>query len=336
MPPANFLIPLTFIAAVGVMLAAAPSVAAQPPQCDPTKIMSAAACAKCHSAEVGVWQQTPHAQTFETLHRNPQAQQIALRLGQSSIKRNDICLDCHYTSQTERDLPRIVAGVSCESCHGAARDWITVHSDYGGPTASRQSESEQHRIQRIAQSVALGMRNPSNVYSMARSCLQCHTVPNEQLVNVGGHAAGSSDFEMVSWSQGIVRHNFLRGNNATNEPSSPSRLRVMFVAGLIADLEFSTRATGLATQKSTYGTAVASRAAAVAIRLYQIQQTIGDPHLRKVLEAFAEAELKINNATQLNAIADRIMEAGLQFAEAADGEALASLDPLLPAPTQYK
>ncbi len=321
---------------IGLSLLANDRALAQPRHCDPTKVMSSAACGKCHVGEVNVWKQTPHAQTFESLHRNPQATEIARKLGQSSIKRNDICVDCHYTSQAESDLPRVVEGVSCESCHGAARDWIAIHSDYGGPTANKHSENDQHRLQRLTQSVASGMRNPKNLYSVARSCFQCHTVPNEKLVNVGGHTAGSQNFEMVSWSQGIVRHNFLRGGNTVNEPSSLERLRVMFVAGLIADLEFSSRATGLATQKSTFGLTVAARAAAAAVRLYQVQQLINDPHVQQALETFAQAELKINNPAQLNLIADRISQAGMQFADAVDGNRLAALDPLLPPQVQYK
>jgi hypothetical protein len=169
---------IPFIGIVGGLLATA-TAAAQPAQCDPHLVVSSAQCAKCHIAEFEVWRRTPHALTFDSLHRNPQALEIARRMGQSSIKRNDICLDCHYTSQAGDDVPRVVEGVSCESCHGAAKDWINVHSDYGGPTVHRQSESETHRTQRLMESIAKGMRNPRNVYSIARSCLQCHTVPNE-------------------------------------------------------------------------------------------------------------------------------------------------------------
>ena len=331
---------IKFCLAIGglmsISLLANARVLAQPQHCDPAKVVTSAACAKCHVGEVNIWKQTPHAQTFESLHRNPQATEIARKLGQSSIKRNDICVDCHYTSQADDDLPRVVEGVSCESCHGAAHDWIAIHSDYGGPTANKHSEIDPHRLQRLTQSVASGMRNPKNLYSIARSCMQCHTVPNEKLVNVGGHIAGSQNFEMVSWSQGIVRHNFLRSGNAVNEVSSPERLRVMFVAGLIADLEFSSRATGAATQKSTYGLTVAARAAAVAVRLYQVQQLINDPHVQQALESFAQADLKINNAAQLNAIADRISQAGMQFADVADGSRLSAIDPLLPPHVQYK
>jgi len=324
------------LAAVLCLFSTGPSALAQPPQCDPNKVVSAAGCAKCHSAEFNVWRQTPHAQTLETLHRNPKALEIARRLGQTSIKRNDICIDCHYTSQAQNDLARVIEGISCESCHGAARDWVNVHSDYGGPTATKTTETDQHRLQRLTESIANGMRNPKNVYSIARSCLQCHTVPNENLVNIGGHTAGTPNFEFVSWSQGIVRHNFLRTGNGSNEVSPPDRLRVMYVAGLIADLEFSTRATGLATKKTTYGIAVASRAAAVATRLHQLQQVIHDANVQQVLDAFTRADLKINNAEQLNAIADQIALNGMKFAEEANGDALQAIDALLPTAAQYK
>ena len=60
------------------------------------------------------------------------------------------------------------------------------------------------------------MRNPVNVYLLAQSCYRCHTVPDERLVNVGGHHAGSLDFELVSWSQGTVRHNFVRTDGKVN------------------------------------------------------------------------------------------------------------------------
>jgi hypothetical protein len=322
--------------ALAALLASADRALAQPPHCDPTKTLTSAACARCHTAEFGVWRQTPHAGTIDTLHRNPAASEIARKLGASSVKRNDLCLDCHYTSQNQDGITRIIEGISCESCHGAGQDWVDVHSDYGGPGVTRGTEPAEHRSQRIERSIALGMRNPENLYLVARSCLQCHTVPNERLVNVGGHAAGSADFELVAWSQGIVRHNFLRSGNTTNAPSSPERLRVMYVVGLIADLEFSTRATASATERSTYGLAVAGRAAATALKLYEIQQVIRDPHVQQALEAFADAELKANNAAQLASIADAIAQAGLRFAAAADGGQLTAVDRWLPAPHQYK
>jgi hypothetical protein len=309
---------------------------AQPPQCDPSKVLSADACSKCHAGEVATWRQTPHFETFEALHRNPRAREIAERMGQRSIKRGDLCINCHYTLQQTDDALRAISGISCESCHGAAADWLAVHNDYGGPTATRQSESLQHRQARIESSIAAGMRNPANLYLVAQSCLQCHTVPEESLVNDGSHKAGSQDFELVAWSQGRVRHNFLRTDGKSNAANNLARLRVMYVVGQIADLEYSTRATGLATQRATYGLTCANRAATVAVRLYEIQQRINDPLLEQVLRIFAGARLALNNPEQLNDIAERIRQLGIEFASRADGEQLAAVDAWLPDPATYR
>jgi hypothetical protein len=184
--------------------------------------------------------------------------------------------------------------------------------------------------------MALGMRNTTNIYLIARSCLQCHTVPDEELVDVGGHLAGSDLFELVAWSQGIMRHNFARTGGTTNAVSSDDRLRVMFVAGLIADLEFSTRAVAAAKNKKKYGVTVAERAGRVALRLFELQQKINDPNVQRALVAFASAELRTNNTEQLNAIANEIEAAGMSFVKEYDSEKLQAIASELPNPQQYK
>lgn len=303
---------------------------------DPAKILGPDSCTKCHEKEMLQWHTTPHFATFETLHRNPEAQAIADRLGLGSIKRNDTCLACHYTVQEVNSRVRVIAGVSCESCHGAAKDWIALHNDYGGPNATKESETPEHRQQRIAESVKAGMNNPSNIYLIARQCLGCHTTPNEQLVNIGGHAAGSKEFELVSWSQGMVRHNFLRTNGTSNAAPTPAELRVMYVVGVMADLEASLRATAAATTKAPFGIASAQRAVNLKKKLYEIGELIDDPHVDEAIEAALAVPLKLNHQSELNAAADVVGKAAFTFAAEADGNTLAALDPLLPKPEQYK
>ena len=308
----------------------------QPPQCDPSKVNTAETCAKCHSNEVHTWKQTPHFQTFERLSRNPEAKQICNKLGLRSVKRSDVCIDCHFTTQEIDGRVKAIAGVSCESCHGASVDWLSIHNDYGGPMATKEGETAEHRAARLDECTSLGMRNTRDLYLIASSCYQCHTVPNERLVNVGGHNAGSEDFELVRWSQGMVRHNFLRTDGEYNAQSDSTRLRVMYVVGLIADLEFSTRATAQATEKTTYGLKVANRAAKAAVKLHEVQQKIDNAFVQSALEAFAGAELRINNHVSLSAIADQIQVAGRRFARSSDGSELAAIDELLPDPSTYK
>lgn len=305
-------------------------------RCDPTKVMGAEACAKCHQAEVNVWQTTPHFATFDTLHRKPEAKQIADKLGLRSVKRNETCTKCHYTMQEVNGRPRVNSGVSCESCHGAARDWIESHADYGGPNVTRQMESPEHRQQRIATAVAAGMNNPANLYSIARQCLACHTSPDEKLVNVGGHAAGTADFELVAWSQGMILHNLLESGGTMITPSAPERLRVMYVVGVMADLEASMRATAAATEKATYGVTAARRAAALKKRLYAISELVDNRQIDAAMTAALATELKLNNGEALVAAADEIGRQAYEFAATADGATLAPIDPLLPAPDAYK
>jgi ribosomal protein L40E len=311
------------------------NLSAQEVRCDPNKVMTAENCAKCHTNEVAVWKQTPHSQTFEQLSRDPAAKAICKNLGLRSVKRSDVCIKCHFTTKNVNGRIKAVSGVSCESCHGAAQDWIGTHNDYGGPSATKETETDAHAIERYQTSASLGMRNTRDLYAIASSCFNCHTVPDESLVNVGGHNAGSQDFELVRWSQGKVRHNFLRGDGV-NRGASQERLRLMLVVGLIADLEYSTRATAAATSKSNYGVTVAQRAAKVAVRLFEVQQKIDDANVQMALDAFSGAELRTNNQASLEAIAAQIRNAGRMFATENDGSALAAVDSLLPPPSEYK
>jgi len=316
------------------LLAQAPGVGPMVP--DATKIVGADQCAKCHQAEVQQWMRTPHFATFDTLHRTPRAKEIADKLGERSIKRSPVCAQCHYTEQDQSGRKRIVAGVSCESCHGAAADWIALHNDYGGEGVTKEQESAEHRAKRIADSIAHGMNNPHNIYLIARQCYDCHTVPNERLVNVGGHLAGSQDFELVAWSQGMVRHNFLRTDGTVNGAPSAAELRVMYVVGVMTDLEYSLRATAAASQKSTFGIASAQRAARMKQRLMQIQKAINDPIVQTALDAVSTVELRLGNSAAITAAADEVGKAAYEFAEKADGNKLTAIDAMLPQSGQYR
>ena len=75
-------------------------------RCDPAKVVGSEACTKCHANELQVWQQTPHFRTFDELHRKPEAKAIADKLGMDSVKRNDVCIQCHYNHQLVDGKPR--------------------------------------------------------------------------------------------------------------------------------------------------------------------------------------------------------------------------------------
>ena len=175
-----------------------------------------------------------------------------------------------------------------------------------------------------------------NVFLVAQSCLRCHTTADEQLVNVGGHSAGSLDFEFVAWSQGTVRHNFVRTDGQSNDASSPERTRVMFVAGMIAELEASLRATAVATEKATFGITVAKRAQRAGARLKSVAAKINDPNVKQVVAVFGSVTLKLNNKSELTAAADQVAKFGYQFAAQNDGKNLAALDAFIPKANRWK
>ena len=331
--PTSMVKPAFAIASLLFCIFAGPTLA-QEVRCDPEKVMTADACAKCHINETRTWKKTPHHQTYELLGRTPEAKEICSKLGLRSVKRSDVCIKCHFTLKTTNGKLKAVSGISCESCHGASKDWINVHN--ATTVAESHPDYESSVSRQMEQATGLGMRNTRSLYSIASSCLNCHTVPDEHLVNVGGHLAGSEDFELVSWSQGSIRHNFVRNNGQANTTSNPARLRKMFVIGLIADLEYSTRATAKATQRSRFGMQVAQRAAAKASQLFEIQQQINDPNLGQVLRTFLNAELKTNNEQALITIANQIRNSGTRFEREVNPDALEAIDDLLPGSDQYR
>lgn len=304
---------------------------------DPDKALGNETCIKCHTPALDVWRRTPHAKTFDELHRRPEAKQIADKLGLKSIKHEGRCVACHYTQQRQPsgDI-HAIAGITCESCHGAAKDWLDLHHDYGGEGLTRLEESPEHRIQRIAASIEAGMRNPTNVYLVAQSCLRCHTTADEELVNVGGHSAGSLDFEFVSWSQGTIRHNFVLSDGKHNQVRTQQQLRVMFVAGMIAELEAALRATAVATEKATFGVTVAQRAARGAARLRSVNDKVESTTIEQILNVFDGVSLKLNNAEPLIAAADKIAKLGYRFASEESGEDFTALDAFIPSVDRYK
>ena len=166
---------------------------------DPAKTVGANACAECHKQEAEAWKGTHHFKTFRDMPRNTEANEIAKRMGVRRIKQESLCLSCHFTVQQKDTKEEPVSGISCESCHSTGKDWIKVHSGYSGKKADTESKAEKTARWKLAESK--GMIRPSSIYELAKNCYSCHVVPREDLVNKGGHKAGSA-FELVSWSQG--------------------------------------------------------------------------------------------------------------------------------------
>lgn len=301
---------------------------------DPEKILLAAnddrvPCGECHTLEYSTWKETPHSTGFDTMHRSSQAQSILDRMDFKLAKRESACLTCHYTAQIQRDKARAISGVSCESCHGEARDWINIHNDYGA--ANREAETEAHKVQRIASSKDAGMLRPSdNLYAVAANCFECHTVPQEKLINVGRHPSGSK-FELVEWASKI-QHNYLPAqwsSNETNNDPSPERKRMLYVIGRVLDYEYSIRGAAEATEDGSFSKAMRRRVVSAFRELEKIATVVSIPELKSIAQLHGQVKLVPNNKSSLVGIADQIRDHGKQLGQTHNGSAWAALDLLV-------
>src|SRR6478736_1519184 len=167
---------------LAVFLLATASLTAAPA---PEKVQGPAACAECHPQEIEAWKTTKHFKSLHLEHRSPEAAQIIAKLGLQPMKTEESCIACHYMTKTGPEGPTVGA-IACESCHGAAQDWIKVHGDYG-VGAKKETETAEHRATRRAESILRGMNSADNVYALGRNCYSCHVLTDEKMANVGGH-----------------------------------------------------------------------------------------------------------------------------------------------------
>ncbi|MEP0548757.1 MAG: multiheme c-type cytochrome [Rhodothermales bacterium] len=287
-------------------------------------------CGECHNLEFETWRETKHATGFDNLHRTDRAQAILDNMDLSQSKRESLCLKCHYTANIKRDKVQAVAGVSCESCHGAARDWVNIHQDYGG--ATRETESEEHKAMRVNQAITNGMLRPSsNLYAVTANCFECHTVPEEKLVNTGGHLVGRADFDLIARVD-LIRHNFVAaqwGGSEANRPISPERKRLMYVVGKALSYEYSIRGAAQATTEGNYAKGMESLVKKARRDLDEILRVVSIPEIAQIVSIGKDLRIVPNNERALLAAADRISEQGQAFVREHDGSAFAALDPLV-------
>ncbi|MAS97205.1 MAG: hypothetical protein CMO55_28780 [Verrucomicrobiales bacterium] len=291
-------------------------------------IVGSKECIECHESEVEAWHRTEHYFNKD-LHKDEKAIEIAQKMGITSpamIQKSALCTQCHFTVQQVGTAPaQVISGVSCESCHGGAKDWLDIHN------AKDRREGEDSSAQ-IASATEKGMLYPHEIDKVAANCFSCHIVTNEDLVNIGGHPAGSDDFELVSWLKGEVRHNFFDSKGAKNAETPIERQRVQFVIGKMLEMEYSLR--GLArASKSDYGNAMGRRCVSTRKQIEALVELLGDnagalgPMLEKIS---VPGLLKFGNTDALQEAADAVEAAAGEFEEAHDGSQLGSVDPIIP------
>jgi hypothetical protein len=266
--------------------------------------------------------------------RKKEANEIAERMGVQRIRSESLCLTCHYTVQEKENKKQPIAGISCESCHNAGEDWIKVHSGFSGKTEKTETKAEKEARWKLAESK--GMIRPSSLYRLAKNCYSCHVVPQEDLVNKGGHTAGSA-FELVSWSQGEVRHNTWTSKGKENAPASAAHKRMLYLVGLGVELETGIRAVSRATARKPYAFEMAKRVDQARKQLDAAAKAAPNvPEIAKMVEYAYSAGLKLNNERFLTAAADGVSKLLVSITEKYDGSTMAGLDSLIPGPDKFK
>ncbi len=301
---------------------------------DPAKIVGPNACAECHKEEAKAWKTTRHFKTYREMPRKPEGAKIGKKMGVRRIRSGALCLNCHFTVQQKDNREKIIAGISCESCHGAGKDWIKVHSEFSGKTVLFESKAEAKARWQLAESK--GMIRPRSFYLLAKNCYGCHVVPEEDLVNKGGHKAGSA-FELVSWSQGEVRHNTWHSMGRENVPASAPRKRMLYLVGLGVELETALRAVAKATVRKTYAFEMAKRADRARKQLAVAAKAApGVPEIAEMVKLSHSAGLKLNNERRLTTAADGVSKQLNLITAKYDGRTMDGLDSLIPGPDKYK
>ena len=308
-------------------------------------------CKQCHPSEVAQWEKTTHSKSLQRLKYEGNSKKYADALGISAdaLMGDSICATCHGTTAKRDGAVKVISGVSCESCHGPAQDWLKPHGEYFDGMAfkdlaqlrsDREKETAGHREQREKAVTDAGMIRPQNLHSLARNCLDCHLVENEKLV-AAGHKAASA-FELVSWTGGEVRHNFFmnKDENATapslwmktTAATAKERDRVKFTVGTLTQIEMALRRRAVATNPA-YIPQVGGIVAAANGRLAQIAGTAPSAETGQAMGLVAPmlATLFVGQPTDkttYGAAADTVGGLAAKVSESADGKTMSGLDTL--------
>ncbi|NND81685.1 MAG: hypothetical protein HKN50_04580 [Gammaproteobacteria bacterium] len=327
---------LKFGLLIALLCGSAPFALADEFRMDPARVQGPDVCADCHEYNVAAWRETHHFKTFKELPSRPKAREIADKMGLKRIKQGSDCLGCHFTAKPDDSgKVKTIAGITCESCHGAGDKYVDIHSDFGGKEVTAENEPAAHRDKRWADSSAAGMIRPVDTYKVAANCYSCHTVPNEKLVNVGGHPAGSK-FELVRWSQGEVRHNLHYSNGKENVEAPVERRRMLYLVGKMLDLEYAFRGLADATAKADYAVSMAKRAQRATAQLKALNGTLNNSHIAQIVALGEATKLKLNARDAYTSAAKKVSDIAKKFAADTDPASLAAVDARLPTPDKYR
>ena len=148
--------------------------------------------------EYSVWVvKDKHSRAYEALSM-PISIRMAEILELGPANKAKRCLACHALAPAPEEKAKSFDhsdGVSCESCHGPASEWLGPHT--------LGSDKWSH-----AQSVAKGMIDTRDIAKRTTQCLTCHLGTKDKFVDHELIAAGHPDlyFELASFSSVMPRH----------------------------------------------------------------------------------------------------------------------------------
>ena len=139
-----------------------------------------------------------HSKAYSVL-AGPVGVRMARILGLGDPQKAPRCLACHALDAPAAERARtfdLSEGVSCESCHGPASQWLGRHT-----TKDWESLSG-------AEKARYGMYDTANVIRRTEKCLTCHLGTSEKFMDHELFAAGHPDlfFELDSFSAVMPRH----------------------------------------------------------------------------------------------------------------------------------
>ena len=291
-------------------------------------------CVDCHKHPAEVWKNTVHYKTITDMPRSPKAKEIIDKMGLRRVKES-LCTSCHGTEMwdSEHNEMTVEAGVSCESCHGAGMGWVTVHGEFSGKEEDEETEAEAAK--RWKASEAAGMLRPSMIADIARNCVSCHVIDHEELVATGGHPA-VSNFELLSWSQGNMRHNNFYTNGKENKVASAERKRVLYVVGMVAEIEVLLSSLGNANAMNIYVKTHAKRFSNLRKQFISVAAASKDESMLEFAQYLKAVGLSFKAREALIPASKKAGEFLDNFSATSDGSSLAGIDSLLPDPSEYK
>ena len=172
----------------------------------PAKFLGAQSCASsgCHGGggakqnQVLTWSLKDfHSQRPTATLTTARSMQIAEALAIKDPTADARCTSCHaplheVPENLRGDTSKVSEGISCESCHGPAENWLRSHTRKDYTRADR---------------TAAGMRDLRNLYVRANTCVACHQNVDGDILKAGHpelffELDGQSVAEPKHWQEG--------------------------------------------------------------------------------------------------------------------------------------